>query len=227
MAQNQIVVDYKGREELVLLSMFDLNGGAEMQKEEVDREAQKLSLTRPKTYDFGDISEVVQMAKTLPKDDEGFVVQFQSGTRVKVKGDEYCRIHKLLAHHSPIAVWECYRDKGIDFVKEYKLQIPEEFWDEVDEWVSHFQEQATKIGLQLIDIDDYTFMKSDKELGLELPNLKLPVHPPKEISKEIRGLVFSFRKNRSSFWDLGSKTRKKAFDIFRPTGNVMPTKETK
>ena len=104
---NQIVVDYRGYEGLVLLSMFSNNGCYEFPPKVVDNEAATLGVRRPKTYDFEKVSEVVQAAKHLPKDDEGFVVQFQSGTRVKIKGDEYCRIHKLLAHHSPIAVWEC------------------------------------------------------------------------------------------------------------------------
>lgn len=63
-------------------------------------------------------------------DKEGFVLRFHpSNYRVKIKFEEYVRLHRLLTNFSNIDIWECLRT-GTDMV-EYLSDVPDEF----DNWV--------------------------------------------------------------------------------------------
>jgi RNA ligase len=160
------------------------------------------------------IEEILVYNKNSTKDVEGVVVYFpDNGTRVKIKGDEYCRIHKILSHHSPLVVWENYRDRGSEFLKEYKLTIPEEFWDETDDWHFQFQEALLDLLLDVRLFHDKTKHLSNKELGLRLGDYK----------SNVSQFIFTYRKyvNPAMFGYDGSKERKKLFDIFKPSGNVI------
>ena len=221
--ENQIVVNYD-YEGLVLLTLNNRETFHELECIPVDLLTLELSnVKRPTFYKFDKISDAVSWVKTLPKDQEGVVVKFSSGVRVKIKGDEYCRIHKILAHHSPLVVWENFRDKGLDFIKEYKLNIPEEFWDETDDWVSYFRGTLLRISSEIRSHAAFTQDLSNKELGLILPKM---IDSPEYVRK----FLFSYRKNPCPSYNtgepcvmfsIGSKERKKVFDMFKPSGNVI------
>ncbi len=119
---NRIVVDYGDREEPVLLAV--------MSKDGVDlpslfencarfRKAQKFDL-----QDFSFVSEDPQFSGQ-----EGFVVQWASGFRAKVKLEEYKRLHRLITQCSTRTIWEMLR-AGSD-TQELLDRVPAEF----GEWV--------------------------------------------------------------------------------------------
>jgi RNA ligase len=132
---NRIVVDYGDYEGLVLLGTFDKNG------KEYDVEMwREYGFDVVKKYDgINDYKELKQMVKN---DQEGFVVKFSNGDRIKVKGVEYLRLHKIMTNVTTTGVWEYLRN-GED-VMEILKDVPDEFYDKIKTYVrdlkySYFQ----------------------------------------------------------------------------------------
>jgi len=133
--ENKIIVDYGDQEILIGLGAFFTDS-----QEEVDFASAKTLLTAAgfpfvKEY-FFTIEQMIELQKTLDQQSEGFVVRFDNGLRVKIKGEEYMRISKLISHMSPIALWEA---MGSGIVKrDYLEQLPEELrksFEPIVEWL--------------------------------------------------------------------------------------------
>lgn len=116
--QNRIVVDYGTRKELVLLGIIDTKTGEE--------EALKnIGFPLVKRYDaLHDIDKLKDLAF---ENKEGFVVKFENNHRVKVKFEEYVRLHRLLTQVSSLTIWESLMD-GQDFQMMLD-NIPDEFYN--------------------------------------------------------------------------------------------------
>ena len=124
--ENRIVLDYGDDEKLVLLVTFDKNG------KETDSEIwSQWGFDVVKKYDgITDYKELKQMVKN---DQEGFVVKFSNGDRVKVKGVEYLRLHKIMTNVTTTGIWEYLRN-GED-VMEILKDVPDEFYNKIKSYV--------------------------------------------------------------------------------------------
>jgi RNA ligase len=89
---------------------------------------------------FASFSELVEHARGLPKTEEGFVIRFVDGLRLKLKGDEYKRIHALISRCTPLAMWEAMQ--AGDDMQAIRRDLPEEFWDDFDAITSTVGEAA-------------------------------------------------------------------------------------
>ena len=125
--ENRIVVDYKGEEKLVLLGAFHTESGMEVPDsslffmQEGGFELVTIYKTRNEIF--------VLLKKDIPNDKEGYVVKFKNGFRMKIKGDEYVRLHKILTNISNRDIWEYLKDnRPFDELLE---KVPDEF----NEWV--------------------------------------------------------------------------------------------
>lgn len=128
--ENRIVLDYGDDEKLVLLGTFDKNG------KEYDVEMwREYGFDVVKKYDgINDYKELKQMVKN---DQEGFVVKFSNGDRVKVKGAEYLRLHKIMTNVTTTGVWE-YLKNGED-VLELLKDVPDEFYKKIQNYVKELR----------------------------------------------------------------------------------------
>lgn len=122
--ENRIVVDYGDREELVLLAIIQTRTGKEW-----PLHAYESVFPVVKRYDG--INQFDELMATQDPSREGFVVRFESGQRVKIKFDEYKRLHKLLTGFSPKAIWEVLRNGGD--LSEVIERVPDEFFQWVRE----------------------------------------------------------------------------------------------
>jgi RNA ligase len=124
--ENRIVLDYGNDEKLVLLGTFDKNG------KEIDVEMwSQYGFDVVKKYDgIKDFKELKSMVKDNQK---GFVVKFSNGDRVKVKGVEYLRLHKIMTNVTTTSVWE-YLKNGED-VLELLKDVPDEFYNKIKSYV--------------------------------------------------------------------------------------------
>lgn len=174
--KNKIVIDYGSLERLTLLAYIENDTGKEMPYEDLVQEAIKLGapVVRQETG-FSNLDELYKYCKGLPPNKEGFVVTFSNGLKVKIKGDRYCQIHKMLCRMTPIAYWEAWDLALTDIPKEYLSQIPEEFreasdalhkiiygmhWDPFNKYTQHFQELRALLGK---DCDKRFFYEWAKE----------------------------------------------------------------
>lgn len=128
--ENRIVVHYE-RRELVLLAVVDNATGLDLPLPG-DR---SWPGRRVAQYHFDSLEAVAAAERD---DAEGYVVRFSSGMRVKVKGSEYVRLHRILTGVSAKTIWECLSNgTGLDPVLD---GVPDEF----REWV-----QKTALMLRL------------------------------------------------------------------------------
>ena len=157
--ENRIVIDYGLTEDLILLAVIDNETG-------LDEPLQDLGLPIVKRYDG--INDL-HILKTLEQDNkEGFVVKFSSGFRVKVKFEEYVRLHRILTQISSKNIWE-YLSTNQPF-EQILERVPDEFYD----WV---KKVSGEILSQYQMIEDYCkahfkILPSRKETALYFQTLQ-------------------------------------------------------
>lgn len=128
--ENRIVVHYGDTEDVVLLAMIETASGHELP---LDSASQHLHVVRrlPTTADARELRSIIR------DDEEGYVVRFANGFRMKVKGERYMQLHKLISGVSSRSVWEALsQSRPLD---EMLAVIPDEF----GAWVK--QERAAQL----------------------------------------------------------------------------------
>jgi RNA ligase len=131
-SENRIVVDYKNKEKIVFLSTSE-NGyenhwttslcifkGSGIKKADIIKTEQY--------FEFGEDLYKSLKDKNI-HNSEGFVLTFQPYFRMKIKFEDYVRLHRLITGFSNVDIWESLRDgKNIEEMLE---NVPDEF----DKWV--------------------------------------------------------------------------------------------
>jgi RNA ligase len=185
--ENRIVCSYDF-EDVVLLGVINTEHGYEVDLHgELDMRIQNLvkniGLNIVKRYNgISDYSVLKQMVRD---DAEGFVVRFSNGDRMKVKGAEYIRLHKIMTGLSTTSVWECL-SKGDDLLTIIK-DVPDEFYNKVssysEELITSYNNIKTKcLGLY----SEYRYGNEDLEpTRREYVDFVL-THP-----KELQGVLFN------------------------------------
>ena len=193
--ENRIVLDYKGEEKLALLGAFD-NWGKDYDITDWD----EWGFDVVKKYDG--INDYKQLKEMVKNDQEGFVVKFSNGDRVKVKGIEYLRLHKIMTNVSTTGIWE-YLKNGED-VMELLKDVPDEFYTKIKNYVKELR---------------YFFMSISEDAGKRFDgkmygkyNDKEPITDRKEFAewvsqqpKHLSGILFRMfdRKDYSEIiWNL-------------------------
>ncbi len=116
---NRIVVDYGRRAELVLLAGVLNRSGDEVPY------AFLKTMGYPVAKRFDGLNDLAAITAMQEDNAEGFVIRFQSGYRVKVKFEEYKRLHKLLTGVTPRYIWDILRNgQSLDPLFE---RTPDEF----------------------------------------------------------------------------------------------------
>ena len=140
--QNKIVVDYGKTEELVLLGVIVTLTGHEIPLSPLFED---LGFRLPQIFDVSGIESLPRDTKNF----EGYVVRFENGLRVKVKLDEYVRLHKLMTGITPNRLWEMLA-AGQD-VEAVIKELPDEMYQEVMEVVEDIRvEHASLINLHVL-----------------------------------------------------------------------------
>jgi RNA ligase len=201
---NRIVVHY-GKSELVALGGYWLSG-KELRREQVGMVAAKFGWRAAASYHYDSVTDLIAKMPTLPADQEGFVLRFSNGLRLKVKGDEYRRIHALISRCTPLALWEAMRDETD--LGAVRRDLPEEFWLDFDGIVAVLTDRLSEIRIQTSDVAKRFENSSEKQVGLSLSSVPQTVRP----------FLFPYRRDGH----LNSpKARTALFRAVRPTGNVL------
>ena len=120
--QNKIVVDYDDLDDLVLLAALDTESGRTVPFDQVCKAWLGPCATE---HSFSSITEV--LAAPAAKNTEGFVVHFiEDDLRMKVKHDEYVRLHRIVTDVSERRVWEALSE-GLD-LSEWLEGVPDELY---------------------------------------------------------------------------------------------------
>lgn len=159
--ENRIVVDYGSEEKLVLLAIVDTQSGAEFPLEDIGF---------PIVEKYDGIQDV-DFLKALNHDNkEGFIIKFSNDFRVKIKFEEYLRLHKIVTQVSTLSIWEYLKTN--QSMEEILERVPDEFFD----WV-----KQTKVDLetQFLEIEnqcksDFKVLDSVKETALYFQTCTFP-----------------------------------------------------
>lgn len=161
---------------------------------------------------FNTVEELIEKSNLLSVNEEGWVLHYPCGYRVKIKGSEYCRVHRLLSNCTPLSVWDSFI--SCDDFDILKKDLPEEFHVDIDNMISIF---STKLDEKIEDIRywvNFTKKWDNKKIGLSV----LEGVIPKDISK----WIFACRK--CDFFAEVNKAgdiRKKICEGFRPKANML------
>ena len=204
--ENRIVIpyDFKG---LVLLSIWE--------------DGYEIPRTTNRDYDFADLSgfklvevkkfdsieQILKEVEGLKWDKEGFVVRFKSGYRLKIKGAEYLKIHKILSHCTPIAIWEMMLNKFDS--SEILKQIPEEMRIDFESILQILTVKYNNLLSEIKEMVEQTNHMTDKEIGLS--------------SVKMKSFIFNARKNNFfvEVEKVDSSQRLSLFKLFYPKGNIL------
>jgi RNA ligase len=207
--ENRIVCDYGDNESLVVLSMISNANGVELDYSSLKQICDVTGFPLVKRYDG--ITDYKTLKSIIDKDQEGFVLRFRSGFRMKIKGEEYVRLHRILTGFSNINIWEVLKD-GKD-MNEFLERVPDEF----DKWVKsvamnlrysyfHIGERAGKM------FDYFMYGKyNDKE---PVTDRKVFAEWVLKQDKHLQPILFKMfdKKDYSSYiWNLVKPTYSKPF----------------
>ena len=211
--QNRIVIPY-GFEALFLLGAYD-DAGDELPRAALAQVAQEAGLRLVPAHAYASFEELLRDARGLPRDREGFVVRFASGLRIKLKGEQYCRIHRLITCCTPLALWEAMMNgQDLDAIRG---EMPEEMTRDFDTIWRLLRARLEAVLAEVRAAVERTAQLSDKELGLLVQSEAGGLSPAQ------RKFLFMARKGRFfEFVHEPGESRRKAFACFRPDRNDLP-----
>jgi T4 RnlA family RNA ligase len=159
--ENRIVVDYGSEEMLILLAVIDTQTGAEQQL---------VDIGFPIVKKYDGINDIGALKTMEAENKEGFVIRFKSGYRLKVKFEEYQRIHRIVTNVSSISIWEYLRDeKDWGDILE---RVPDEFY----QWVKNTRQQLIDQYQAILNQaqQDYKVLETRKETALYFQTCQYP-----------------------------------------------------
>lgn len=159
--KNRIVLDYGNTEALVLLGIIDTQSGEELPLEDIGF---------PIVKEYDGISDIRQL-KALEEDNkEGFVVKFENNFRIKVKFDEYLRLHRIITHVTSYNIWEYLKSgQPLDEILE---QVPDEFYNWAKATKQKLETEFAKIETQAKS--DFKILDTRKETAAYFKTCKYP-----------------------------------------------------
>ena len=129
--ENRIVVDYNGQERLVLLGIINTETGEELPYDDISFDGWDI------VEKYDGIRDYSELKGKVEQNAEGFVVRFSNGDRMKIKGEEYLRLHKIMTNISTTGVWEHLSNGGN--INELLKDVPDEFYNKVKEYADRLK----------------------------------------------------------------------------------------
>jgi len=120
--ENRIVVDYGKEERLVLLGVMDKKG-EEFPYSEIEGEGWDI------VNKYDGVNDYTKLKEMISNNEEGYVIRFSGGMRMKIKGEEYVRLHRILTNFSTKDIWELLKNN--EPMEPFLERVPDEF----DDWV--------------------------------------------------------------------------------------------
>lgn len=145
---NRIIINYKSREDLVLLGVRNRFTGEDLWKHEIRKIAEKFGFSYPLSEDIVDPKLLLERAKTLTEDQEGWVLRYEDGGRVKIKGQKYGDISFQMKKMSDRFIFESLSERGYE---ETLSEAPEMVQPRVKECFRVFSKVQTRLHDQTME----------------------------------------------------------------------------
>lgn len=151
--QNRIVLDYGVAEELVLLAIVDIKTGVEFPLEDIGF---------PVVEKYDGIKDIMTLKGLDVNNKEGFIIKYANNFRVKIKFEEYLRLHRIVTQVSNVNIWEYLKTNQP--MEEILERVPAEFFDWVKQTKGDLENQYSVIENQCKN--DFKILESRKETAL-------------------------------------------------------------
>jgi len=129
--ENRIVIDYGDERDLYLLAAIDKQTGKDRWDlvEAYQHFCANYEYKCPTSQQYN-IDNLDDLLKYTNDNKEGFVIVFNNGERVKIKLDNYVRLHKIITGLNERHIWELLRND--QDITSYLTNVPDEFYN----WVT-------------------------------------------------------------------------------------------
>ena len=209
---NRIVVPY-AFEGLVLLAAYD-ERGEELDRARLAQAAAASGMRVVGAHAFDSLDELVAATAALGLDREGFVVRFSNGMRLKLKGEEYLRVHRTMSQCGPLAIWEAMM-AGTD-LDAVRRDLPEELLSDFDSIRALLGARLQALVGEVLAAAERVKSLSDRELGLLL---KEPGHGWSDVARDF---IFACRKGDfRAAASVRGRVRDGLLRRMRPDGNRL------
>ena len=155
--RNRIVIDYGLDERLVLLGAIETRTGREIPYSGIKEELRGFGFEIVKKWT--NKKSISDLVKENDPSREGYVLRFSNGYRVKVKFEEYCRLHKIITNVSNVDIWEKLKDNlPLDEILD---KVPDEFYG----WVKKTENDLRERFQDIIEESEKRIYSIKKKLG--------------------------------------------------------------
>lgn len=193
--ENRIVVDYGDKEELILVAMIRTVDGAEPINLDLERQRNCFPVVSEAPFNIHALEQHEnELNKFRGEDKEGFVIHFNSGLRIKVKLEDYVRLHRLMTGLTKRKVWELLRD-GEDLDELYKTAP-----DEVYDWIKETADELIEEWFELYDasLNSFRDIVGELESPIERKDFAKKVMTNDKLKKlNLTSIMFSLLDNKN------------------------------
>ena len=151
----RIVVDNSGKYGLVLLTVVNNETGRDLPRIEVEAIAKLCQWEVVPVFETHSIANCVELARhTKGTEQEGFVAHYpKSGIRVKIKGDDYCNIHRIATRLTKRRIWEVLSSgNGAGTADEMRSVLPEQYKVWVDGTIAGFMTEYNALWHRVVAV---------------------------------------------------------------------------
>lgn len=188
---NRIIVDYQGREDLVLLAARNRHTGEFMPFfPDLYNLAQTYGFSLPRVFNFNSVDDIIAATGGDDPNFEGWVVEFSDGQRFKFKTDRYVEIHRYIRQLDYPHVLEAIKKGEIDYLT---TLMPDDFLQEVYGWIDEIRETVAHIEAKTVQV----FVKAPRTSQSEFVQWVQANHPDLERylmtmwqGKQIEALIY-------------------------------------
>jgi len=197
-SESKNVVNYGQYQGLILLAVISNKDGSEINHE---KEAESLEFTYAKSYPFEEIEEAIEWLDQFDgTEKEGVVCKYSNGLRLKIKSEDYKRLHKILSGFSEKDIWEALsKGKSLD---EFLNLVPDEFF----QWIKETESKLINSKIQLIKEATEISLKASKLLSRREQATYI-IQYTKDKQRGFSGLVFNIldgkvKESEKSMWNM-------------------------
>lgn len=205
--ENRIIINYGSTDNLVVLAARNIKDGSYMEHRTLKAVCNQFMIPIVSSFEYS-IETLKQLQKTIDWQNEGWVLVYESGFRVKVKGEDYCRIAKIKSCLSPLSVWEAMVEGKAE---QYIAAMPDEIHQEAADILDNLSEIFNKLRLEL-KVLIYKFIPS---APFEFKDVALTIQ--KTAPAWSKSLLLSVMRNRD--------ITESILNRIRPTANKYITAE--
>lgn len=201
--ENRVVVDYDGWKALVLIAARSRSAGYEVTYNELGALAVRFGFDLVRRYQFFSVQDIIDACHALSANNEGWVVRFADGERLKFKGDAYRLAHRIMTGVTFNRVLEAVRDGLFEQMIE---GVPDEFLAQIKAWKAEIDTAVEQVKQGVLSALERAPQGAQKDFALWVQA---------EYSKDIQSYLFAAKAGK----DITPLIYRKAFEN-RPNANV-------